>query len=435
LSAVAETEVRASFNWGGWYTVLVCVLLYLLASIDRQIINLLVVPIQEEFGVGDFQMGLLLGPAFTFCYALATFPLAWLADRVSRPRLICTCLMLWSVAACASGLATSYQELFVTRVLVGIGEAALLPSAYVLIAGRFPRSGLALPLSILTLGAVGGLSLAMGLGAWLLAAAEGVTFPILGQLEPWRAAFVLTGLPGVLFALLVLTLKDAPRAAEGSGTAGNESFWIFLKENRAIIIALLIGFGFLQIVSGALTGWLPTHLMRSFGWSASQTGGAIALTVLVTASTGKLLAGTVVDAMFRRGWHDAHFRYACFTGLIALPCILGAMFAPSGTIAMILVSVYFVGAYSNVGYGSAFVQILAPANMRGRLSGLYLLTLNLFAMIGPVTVGFLTDNVFGDKQMIGSSLAIVTGSALALSAIVLGRSLKMVRAKVSLRGE
>lgn len=420
---------RAGFNWRGWYTVFVCVVLYLLSSVDRQIINLLVEPIQAEFRVGDFEIGLLIGPAFGLCYALATFPLAWLADRMSRRLLLFCCVLVWASAACTSGLARDFHELFAARIIVGIGEAALLPTSYVLIAGRFERNRLALPLSILTLGAVGGLSVAMGLGAWLLQVGDRIAFPVLGQLPPWRAAFVLSGAPGFLLAFLILTVaREERHAALGSDHPDVHGLWRFIRKNRAIIVALLVGFGLLQVVSGAIVGWFPTHLIRTYGWTASQAGATLAMTTLVVASLGKLIAGISVDWLFRHGRSDAHFRYAVVTAALALPFLVGATIAPAPMIAVALIAFYFIGPYSSVGYGSAFVQLFSPVVLRGRVSGLYLLVCNLFAMAGPVVVGAMTDRVFADKSKLGTSLGIVTSVAMLLAIAFLAFAMPRVRA-------
>ena len=411
-----------------WYTVSVCLILYLFSQVDRQIVNLLVAPIQAAFGIGDFKMGLLMGPAFGVFYAFATFPLAWLADRVSRRAVVFGAIVFWAIAACASGLARSYEELFVARMAVGIGEAALLPSSYVLVSQLFKRERLATALSVLSMGSVGGMGLAFGLGGWLSSAAGRVTeVPFLGALEPWRLVFILSGAPGFLLAFLILTVPDTSPHKQRTATEHSQSLLTFLRQHRFVACGALLGFGLVSLCSTALSGWLPTYLIRTFGWNTAQAGMAAGLMVLAIGTVGKIGSGLIVDHWFARGVLDAHLRYLMWMSFVAAPFAAAAFLIPQVMICLALVGAYFLLPYANMGYGSAFVQLVTPPPLRGQTSALFLFGANMFAMLGPSLVGWLSEKVFVGSTALAWSLATVVGGGLACAALVLFYSLAAAR--------
>jgi MFS family permease len=410
-----------------WYTVAVFLLLYLFSQVDRTIINLLVEPIQAEMGVGDLGMGMLMGPAFGLCYAFAAFPLAWLADRMSRRAVVFFAVIFWACAACASGLARTYEQLFIARMAVGVGEAALLPTAYVLVSQLFARARLATALSVLSMGSVGGIALALGLGGWFSTLATHAThWPLIGTLEPWRLIFILTGAPCFLLALLVFTVPDCgrPAAEVPKEQVRGGSLRAFLAQHRHIAFSAMLGFGLVSLASSALNAWMPTYLTRAYGWTTAQAGGVSALMVVTLASAGKIGSGVIVDRWFAGGCYDAHLRYLLIASMVAAPLTGAAFFMPSAATFLILVSAYYLLPYSNMGYGAAFVQLLTPAHLRARVSALFLFCLNVLAMgVGPLLIGYLSERVFPGPPGLGLSMAIVIGSSLMVAGLALWRVL------------
>ena len=196
-----------------WYVLGVLFIVYVFNFVDRQIISILAQDIKAGLGLGDAQIGFLYGTAFAIFYALFGIPLGRLADSWYRVRLIGIGLTVWSGMTALSGFAGSYTQLAVARVGVGIGEASASPAAYSLLGDYFPRERRALALAIYSAGLFTGAGLSLPLGGWA-AHAWSEHFPLptapLG-LAGWQAAFLAVGIPGLLLALWVFTLREPPR--------------------------------------------------------------------------------------------------------------------------------------------------------------------------------------------------------------------------------
>src|SRR6478735_2699488 len=184
-----------------WYVVAVLTLANTSAFVDRQILGLLVGPIRRDLGISDAQMGILYGLAFALCYTLLGIPLGRAADRASRRVIIGVGIAAWSVMTVLCGVARSYDQLLLTRFGVAIGEAALAATA----------------LSVYTLGVYLGAGLANLVGGLLVSrfGTAPVVWPVVGEVRPWQQVFVAVGLPGIVVALLMATIREPMRHETG----------------------------------------------------------------------------------------------------------------------------------------------------------------------------------------------------------------------------
>jgi MFS family permease len=215
-SAPSEAAARAPSRIGGyaWYALFVFVIVYIVNFIDRQILSILVGDIKRDLQVSDAQIGFLYGTAFAVFYALFGIPLGRLADSWYRGRLMAMGLALWSSMTAFSGFANSFAMLAAARIGVGIGEASASPAAYSMISDYFPKERRATALSIYSSGLYigGGLSLPIGgfvVSRWNAAYPDVASAPL--GLAGWQAAFIAVGLPGLLLALWVLSLREPQR--------------------------------------------------------------------------------------------------------------------------------------------------------------------------------------------------------------------------------
>ena len=200
-----------------WYGLTILVFVYVLNFIDRNILSILAEDIKADLGLRDDQLGFLYGTAFGVFYALFGIPLGKLADSWHRVRLMAIGLSLWSIMTAASGFAKNFTTLSVARIGVGVGEATASPAAYSLISDWFPKRMRATALAIYSSGLYlgGGISLLIG---GLIVESWNENFPTdapLG-LAGWQAAFLAVGIPGILLALLVSTLRE-PLRGESEG--------------------------------------------------------------------------------------------------------------------------------------------------------------------------------------------------------------------------
>ena len=199
-----------------WYALFVLVLVYIINFIDRQILSILAEDIKRDLGLEDAQIGFLYGTAFAVFYALFGIPLGRLADSWYRGRLMAMGLALWSTMTALSGFANSFGMLAVARIGVGIGEASASPAAYSMISDWFPKEKRATALSIYSSGLYIGGALSLPIGGFVLSRWN-MAYPIPAEaplgLVGWQAAFLAVGIPGLLLALWVLSLREPQRGA------------------------------------------------------------------------------------------------------------------------------------------------------------------------------------------------------------------------------
>src|SRR5271155_4157090 len=213
-AASAGRELAYPTPLWAWYTVIVLLCAYIFSFIDRQILNLLVAPVRRDLAISDTQMSLLIGFSFAIFYSVLGLPFGRLADWVSRPRLIIAGMLTWSLMTGGCGLVSSYVPLFLLRMGVGIGEATLTPAAYSMISDSFPPAKRSVAFSVYTMATYVGGGFAFLLGGLLLryfGARNMFELPIVGLTRPWQALFLLLGISGIVFILVLLTLRDPSR--------------------------------------------------------------------------------------------------------------------------------------------------------------------------------------------------------------------------------
>ena len=241
LPEAGRTPAPATRVGGAYanYLLGVLVLVYVLNFLDRQIITILAEDIKADLGVSDAEIGFLYGTAFAVFYAVFGIPLGRLADVWNRRTLIATGLAFWSVMTALSGFARGFPGLAAARIGVGVGEASASPAAFSMLSDSFPPRRRATVLAIYSSGIYlgGGLGLMIGgqvVDRWNAAFPPGTApFGLVG----WQAAYLIVGLPGLLLALWVRTLREPVRgAADGVPTAAEPHPWIaFFKELRAVV--------------------------------------------------------------------------------------------------------------------------------------------------------------------------------------------------------
>ena len=270
-SGDAASQKVSSYSW---YALSVLVVVYVLNFIDRQILSILANDIKADLNVSDDYLGFLYGTAFAVFYALFGIPLGKLADSWKRTRLMAIGLALWSSMTALSGFAKNATTLTVARIGVGVGEATASPSAYSLISDWFPARLRATALAIYSSGLYigGGISLLIGA---LVVEKWNETYPGGGPLGlvGWQAAFLAVGIPGLLLALWVLSLREPVRGAiDGMTTPEDPApFSGFFRELVQVISPFTL-IGAAQRGAVALAYNIAGLLFfASLGWVLSQS--------------------------------------------------------------------------------------------------------------------------------------------------------------------
>ena len=408
-----------------WYLVFVLTVAYVLSFIDRSILSLLVGPIRADLGITDTEVSLLHGLAFAVFYTLLGIPIATLADTRNRRNVIAIGVAFWSLATAACGLARNFWELLLARIGVGVGEAALSPAAYSMIADSFPRDRLNRALSVYTLGAFAGMGLALIIGAAVIAritTAGTTTLPLIGAVAPWQLVFMVVGLPGLVVALWLLTVREPARQQAATAQGGGlRELRPHLARHWQAYTAHLVGFALLGIVLNSLLAWTPTHLIRNFDLTPASAGFTLGSLIVVCCTAGILTGGWLADRWQAAGASDAPLRVGVIS---ALGCVAFGMFATAAdTIEATRILLAPLLFFSTFAYGAApaALQVITPPKTRAVASALYLFVLNLVGMgLGPLITATLTDWWFADDLAVGRSLAVVMASAAAGAALLLG---------------
>lgn len=413
-----------------WWMLFILFLLYGLSYVDRIVITMLVVPIKADLHLSDVQMSLILGPAFAVFYALFGLPMGIAADRYSKRLVIFGGVTLWSLAAMGTGLARTFPALFGARMGVGVGEAALSPAAYTLLADHFPKTRLTLAMSIYQTGLKIGSAAAFSIGAGaitLTAAAGSISLPVVGTLHPWQQVLILTGAPGVLLALLVFTFPERrPKAAAGAVQPEKGAFKAFLIAEKRMLLLLALGFAMVMTAQYSLQSWMPTYLTRHFGLTPKDYGPGLSLIGLVAAFS-MIAKGWFVDWLYARGMKDAHLRFYSWLVMISVPLAAGVFFIPDPAIFLMVYGALQVIAIQFVVFMASTLQLFVPQNVRGTMSGAFLAVVTIIgSSIGPLMTAVLTDHVFRDENMLGASLTVTTTASLALSLLFLRLALPRV---------
>lgn len=434
---MADTPVRQNSEYPspayGWYVVVILTLTYTVSFIDRQIMALMVEPIRRDLDISDTQISLLLGLAFAVFYTLLGIPIARLADRRSRRGIIAVGITIWCLMTAACGLARNYVQLFIARVGVGVGEAALSPSALSMISDYFPQRTRSRAVAFYTMGISLGVGMAMILGGKIVTVvsnAPNVVLPVVGELYAWQTVFIVVGLPGLLMALLMTTVKEPARkesmkqesVAAGS-RASDHSLRVALKffgQRWRMYGSHFFGLSTVGILSYGFYAWIPTMFIRTWNWSVWDIGLAYGCLTLVAGPVAVLAASWLAERLMARGSQDAHMRAALYLNLMGIVGAVLTPLMPTPELAIIMLLPMTVGTVAATAAGIAALMIVTPNQMRAQASALYYFVINLLGLTaGPTGIALFTDYVFKDDLLIRYSVCSVAVLAGLFSAGIL----------------
>lgn len=439
-----ETEARSEAPGNSastlyaWYVVGILMLANVSSFIDRQILALLVVPIQRDLNITDTQMGLLLGPAFALTYSIMGFPVGRMADVRSRRAIIGWGIAVWSLMCALCGIARTWTQLFLARVGVGVGEAALSPPAYSLIADYFPPRRLSSAMSVFGTGIFIGAGLAYLIGGTVIEAVSGLApwhLPLVGEVRPWQRVFIVVGVPGLLIAALMLTIRE-PARTQSVGAAGRSypipKVLAWFRAHARTYAGHGLGFAVFSLVNYGTAFWFPAYFERAHGWSSGKIGLIMGGATIIFGTLGVVAGGRMADWWKRQGTADANLRVATLASLVSIVAAFPLYLSGQESVVLVGLVITNVAAAFPWGAGAAAVQEMTPGPMRGLASALFLFLINVIGLaVGPTAVAVLTDRVFGDQALVGLSLLAVTLGGRVLSAALFVWGLRPYRQTVA----
>ena len=377
--------------------------------IDRQIMGILAPFIQEDLGLTNTQLGLLIGLAFAVFYTVVAIPIAWLADRYNRVNILSIALATWSGFTALTGLANNFIQIGLARMGVGIGEAGGSPPSHSIISDLFPKEERASALGVYSMGIPLGIMAAYFVTASLMGSSGDVD---------WRRIFIVLGLTGVGLALLVkLVLKEPVRGAMELGATAEIKKLPFQESLKELIKipawwAMCFGIAFGSFVSYSKSAFQTKYLVTLDPSFDFQTL-VIILGIMngTTYAAGAFFGARLADKWGKRdirayGWLPAISIALC------LPVGLITWWVPSIEVHLIFATLFLllIGIY--LGPSFAIAQTLAPINMRAMSTALFFFILNMIALGGgPTFSGWIMDvfkENFNDLESIRYAMTVTS---------------------------
>jgi len=358
---------------------------YTFNFLDRQFLSILAEPVKRALLLTDTQLGMLTGLMFALFYTLFGIPVAALADRYNRVRIVAIACGLWSAFTGACGLATGFASLAIARMGVGVGEAGGAAPSYSIICDYFRPDERGVGLAIFSLGVPIGTMLGAASGGWI-AAHYG-----------WRTAFLVLGAAGLVLAPIIpLVVRepargrlDPPRDTQPAASILT-TINVFVRSPRLVLTACSAGLTAVLIYG--LLSWMPAYLIREQGMSLPQIASSYSVVAGITIGIGTLVGGYVVDAVAPR----RPYLYALLPGsaaLLGLPFLFGIVHAQSWVNTLEFMAGPYVLLNCYLAPALTVIQNGVAANQRAAAGAIFLFVLNIIGLgCGPLLIGMASDH-------------------------------------------
>ena len=377
--------------------------------VDRQLLSVLVEPIRSEMQFSDTQFGLLTGLAFALFYAGMGIPVAMIADRWNRVRLIGVCCIIWSGFTAACGITSNFWQLALTRFGVGAGEAGGTAPSLSIIADYYPRERRALVIGLFTCNGPFGVFVGAAFGGW---AASTVG---------WRTAFLIMGIIGIIVALLLMLLVREPARGQMDTNQPaddvlpfSQSLAMFIR--RPSLRIVMIASGLAAFVSYGMLNWIPAFLMRTQGMPLSAIATWFAPAAGITFAIGIWGGGALVSRGAKKSAR-AYGMIPALATLIMIPTFAAALLVDSWQLSLALMLVPMAACTAYVAPALALVQNLTPPRSRATASALLMLMFNMVGLgLGPLFIGIISDALkpeYADESLRWALLTILPFAAAA----------------------
>jgi MFS family permease len=444
-SAAGETAMPWPAPRQSWYALGIFTAALMFNFLDRGILTLLVEPIKRDLQLSDTQMSLIMGFAFVAFYAVVGLPIARLVDIYSRRVILGVGIALWSGMTAMCGLAQTFWQLFAARLFVGVGEACNGPATFSMLSDLFPREKLPKAISVLNIGFVFGQGIALIVGGTvigMIARLPEIQVPLLGAVKPWQVTFLAVGLPGLIVAALMMTVREPARrgliAVPGAGspqrpgTLPVREIVRFMFENRRAYAPLYLGLAVHAVMLVGIISWLPAFFVRVHGWDIAQFGQVLGLIMLVISPLGLMLGGYLAEWFARKGYDDANMRVVVIAATLSLPPLILFPLVADPWVAIVLLAFQnFILAIAP-GPQNAALQIITPNQIRGQVTALFLFVFNIIGFgFGPTFIALITDYVLHSEARLGEAMALAAAVMGPLAAFIFWRGLRHYGAAVA----
>lgn len=412
-----STEAPTPAPKASWTMLAILTALAMLSSIDRHFIVLTVASIKADLRLTDIQIGLVIGPAFALAQTFVSLPAGWLADRMSRRKLIGCGVFVWSVMAAACGLAGSFAQLFAARFGVGAGEGLSPPASYSLIRDGFAPSHRGRAFGVFSFAGAAGTGTAFLMGGLLLAAIghSGITaLPFIGPVRPWQLALIVIGVVGLPLTLLVALFPDPGHGLGAAHVMPLKETMRAMRSKLFVLVPLALFSILMTLLSAGIAAWVPPMLERSHGLRPAQIGIMLGAMLIIFAPIGLVCAGLVIDRFARHGLAVAAI--ASSFGMIVAGTGLSQTDSIPVYVAFHSVLILVAGIYMPV--TSTLVSAILPSRAVGTTMAVLLTLQGVFgAGLGPIVVATFTEHLFAGAPRALNDALTATAVLFGLSAL------------------
>jgi MFS family permease len=429
-----------------YYALFVIVLATFLTFFDQVTFGMLAERIKHDFGLTDSQLGFLAGPASIICYLFVGIPLARLADIYPRKYVLAGGTALVGVIISLGGLAQNYVQFVFSRVFLAAGGSAHAPSSYSLLADAFPPRLLTRAFALLQFGFIGGMTLGPIIGGYLVMRSgewgpthlDGIT--ILG----WQWILIILGIPSLLVALLFLTITEPKRKVIASetllptrGMSFGRRILTFMgldaikaiNSRPKVYYPLFAALALSAVESFGLAFWRVPFMVRTYGWNEAEIGAAIGLVTLCASLMGLVIGGVFVEWLAKR-YKDANVRAAFIFFSCVTISTISAPLMPNGWAALIAMGSASMFGIAGAVPQNAAVQRIAPNEMRGQVTAIYLFMFTFFGAMGSWVVGRVQDSFVGVDKDLWKAVLITASILLPLATFFMFRAIRPYRDEV-----
>ena len=372
------------------YVLAILFVVIMLNFLDRQVISIVAEPIKHEMGLSDKQIGLMTGLSFALFYTTLAIPVALLADKWNRSRIIAIAIGIWSLMTILCGAASSFIQLFLARVGVGVGESASGPASHSLIADYFPPERRASAMGVYGAAVPLGAFIALAGGGWIV------------ENFNWRIAFFIAGVPGLIIAVVVWWTVREPRGfIKIRDVFKQKTDQQTLKEalsdlwSKPIYWHLVMSGVLIQFVSYGTAAFYGSLYVRVFGIGYGELGLKLGLMVAIAGISGAWLGGKIGDK-FDKDRPGTSLKIIAATFIFAVPSTFAAVNVSNINLSICLLGMTTFAATFYYGPNFSLIQRLAGDRTRAMAVAIYLLFSGLIGLgFGPVFVGAVSDYVSG----------------------------------------
>jgi MFS family permease len=362
-----------------------------------------------------------LGFAFALFYTTMGIPIGRLADKKSRRTIIGIGITFWCFMTAATGIVKTYAQLFIARIGVGVGEATLSPSALSIISDYFPKEKRGTAMGFFNMGVSVGSGIALILGGQIVAYFADfppIILPLVGQIYEWQALFIFIGIPGLLVALLMSTIKEPSRKGKMTvvNESGSSSEEISIKDTIRFIYQRKEAYGwlFLSMACSVLIGyaflsWLPTMYIRSYNIGIPTITLWLGVAFLIGGPFGATMSGWLGDKLYKKYNNSSHVMLFAYSMIILTVAAVLVPLMPSYQTATLMFIPQIVTAAGQTALAPVAMINITPNQLRGQVTAVYFFVISMTGYtLGPTSVALITDFIFKDESLIMYSMSIVS---------------------------